>query len=29
MTTTAYFKNSKVLRRLREGPLGVHIDFGD
>ena len=26
MTTTAYFKNSKVLRRLREGPLGVHID---
>jgi integrase len=27
MTTTAYFKNSKVLRRLREGPLGVHIDF--
>lgn len=26
MTTTAYFKCSKVLRRLREGPLGVYID---
>ena len=27
MTITAYFKDSKVLRRLREGPLGVHIDL--
>ena len=26
MTATAYFKYSKVLRRLREGPLGVYID---
>ncbi len=27
MTTTAYFRDSKVLSRLREGPLGVHIDI--
>jgi len=27
MTATAYFRDSKVLRRLREGPLGVHIDL--
>ena len=27
MTTTTYFRDSKVLRRLREGPLGVYIDF--
>ncbi len=26
MTTTAYFRYSKVLRRVHEGPLGVHID---
>ncbi|GMQ96317.1 MAG: site-specific integrase [Gammaproteobacteria bacterium] len=26
MTAAAYFQYSKVLRRLREGPLGVHID---
>ncbi len=27
MTTTAYFRYSKVLRRVHEGPLGVHIDI--
>ena len=26
MITAAYFQDSKVLRRLHEGPLGVHID---
>lgn len=27
MTAATYFRDSKVLRRLREGPLGVHIDL--
>ena len=27
MATTAYFKDSKVLRRLHEGPLGIYIDL--
>ena len=27
MTTTTYFKDSKVLRRLHEGPLGIYIDL--
>ena len=27
MTTSAYFTSSKMLRRLHEGPLGVHIDL--
>jgi len=27
MTTTAYFHDTKVLRRLHEGPLGAHIDL--
>ena len=26
MTATAYFRDSKVLQRLHEGPLGAHID---
>jgi site-specific recombinase XerD len=27
MTTTAYFNRPNMLRRLHEGPLGVHIDL--
>lgn len=27
MTITAYFRSNKVLRRLREGSLGAHIDL--
>lgn len=27
MTVAAYFRDSKVIRRLHEGPLGVHIDL--
>lgn len=26
MTATAYFRYPKVIRRMREGPLGVHVD---
>jgi len=27
MTTSAYFSSGKTLRRLHEGPLGVHVDL--
>ena len=27
MTTTTYFKDSKVLRRLHEGPLGIILIY--
>jgi site-specific recombinase XerD len=27
MTTSAYFSSGKMLRRLHEGPLGVHVDL--
>jgi hypothetical protein len=27
MTTNAYFKFSKVIRRLHEGPLGDYVDL--
>jgi hypothetical protein len=27
MTTSAYYSGPKILQRLREGPLGVHIDI--
>ena len=27
MTATAYLRYPKVLRRMREGPLGIHIDL--
>ena len=27
MSTSAYYKNPKMLQRLHEGPLGIHIDL--
>src|ERR1700759_4951947 len=26
MTTSAYFRNEKSLRRIHEGPLGIYVD---
>ena len=27
MSTSAYYKNPRMLQRLHEGPLGIHIDL--